>query len=127
MPSSRPLLLRVAPVSESLALARTVASSVCAQLDFPIDQLDDVRLAVDEACSLLLAETDGSDVEVEFRPEADRLTITVSGGTRATSSPSPTSFAWLVISELCDEADAAVDAGRLTVRLRAQRRGVTVG
>ena len=83
MPASRPLLLRVALLSENLVLARTVAASVCAQLDFPIDQLDDVRLAVDEACSLLLSETDGSDLDVEFLPGDGELTVTVSGGTNA--------------------------------------------
>ena len=127
MPASRPLLLRVAPLSENLVLARTVATSVCAQLDFPIDQLDDVRLAVDEACSLLLSETDGSDLDVEFLPGDGELTVTVSGGTNAAAGPSDSSFAWLVISELCDSATAELSEGRLTVRLQSVRRGVTVG
>ncbi len=127
MPASRPLLLRVAPLSENLVLARTVAASVCAQLDFPIDQLDDVRLAVDEACSLLLSETDGSDLDVEFLPGDGELTVTVSGGTNAAAGPSDSSFAWLVISELCDSATAELSEGRLTVRLQSVRRGVTVG
>ncbi len=127
MPASRPLLLRVAPLSENLVLARTVAASVCAQLDFPIDQLDDVRLAVDEACSLLLSETDGSDLDVEFLPGDGELTVTVSGGTNAAAGPSDSSFAWLVITELCDSATAELSEGRLTVRLQSVRRGVTVG
>jgi serine/threonine-protein kinase RsbW len=34
---------------------RTVTASVAARLDFPYDAIDDLRLAVDEACAQLLA------------------------------------------------------------------------
>jgi len=61
--SSGPVVLRIAPAGENIVLARTVAASMCAQLNFPIDQLDDLRLAVDEACALLVK---GDSADMRF-------------------------------------------------------------
>lgn len=48
--------------------ARAVAAAVCADLDFSVDAIDDLRLAINEAVSVL------ADVDVEPGDDA-RLTI----------------------------------------------------
>ena len=43
--------------SAYLSLARAATAGICARLDFPLDRLDDLTLAVDEAASLLLLDS----------------------------------------------------------------------
>lgn len=126
MTPSGPVVLRIAPAGENIVLARTVAASICAQLDFPIDQLDDLRLAVDEACTLLVKASDGTEIQVSFRHDQGTLSISASTGTATGQPPSPTSFSWLVITELCDQARCRREDDRLIIELSSQRRSVEV-
>jgi serine/threonine-protein kinase RsbW len=54
--------------AEFLHVVRTVIGSVAARHDLTIDAIEDLRIAVDEACAQLLA-TRGSTITVEIRPE----------------------------------------------------------
>jgi serine/threonine-protein kinase RsbW len=56
---------------------RAVASSVAARLDFPYDDIDDLRISIDEACAQLLAMGNGGGTFTL------RLTATA-GGIQAT-------------------------------------------
>ena len=44
--------LRVPPIEAQFRTARMVAASVARQADFPAEQVEDVKLAVNEACAL---------------------------------------------------------------------------
>ena len=65
-----------------LAVLRTTTASLAARLDFTLDEIEDLRIAVDEASCLLLvgAEPDG-DLVCEFELQADALRIAVSAVT----------------------------------------------
>lgn len=56
--------------AEFLHVVRTVVGSVAARNDLTIDAIEDLRIAVDEACAQLLAAR-GSSVTVEIRPVSD--------------------------------------------------------
>ena len=56
--------------AEFLHVVRTVVGSVAARHDLTIDAIEDLRIAVDEACAQLLA-TRGSSVTVEIDPVGD--------------------------------------------------------
>jgi serine/threonine-protein kinase RsbW len=87
---------------------RAVASSLAARLDFPYDDIDDLRISIDEACAQLLAVGDDDST---FRL---RLTAT-SGGIQAlvgldrpTTAPWPPrdledTLTWKVLSGLSDD------------------------
>jgi len=64
-----PVDLTVPASSEHLRILRLVASSLAASLGLDVDQLDDLRIAVDELCSLL----------IEHAPEGCRLRLTLCG------------------------------------------------
>jgi len=53
-PRMGPVDIRVPASSEHLRVLRLVSSSLAASLGLDIDQLDDLRIAVDELCSLLI-------------------------------------------------------------------------
>ncbi len=49
-----PVELTVPARSEHLRVLRLVATSVAASLDLDVDQLDDLRIAIDDLCSMLI-------------------------------------------------------------------------
>lgn len=71
-----PVDIRVPASSEHLRILRLVSSSLAASLGFAVDQLDDLRIAVDELCSLLIehARTDAR-LCVSLRNDDGRLRV----------------------------------------------------
>ena len=60
----------------SLRLARLAASSLAADLDWSVDDIDDLRIAVDELCAAVIATAPETAVlEVAFHREGDTLII----------------------------------------------------
>ncbi len=60
--------LSIPAVTRHIRVARTVAASIAADLDFSADQIEELRIAVDEVVSLLVdgAES-GSNVTIGFQ------------------------------------------------------------
>ncbi|WP_334143219.1 hypothetical protein [Rhabdothermincola sp.] len=54
-----------------LRLARLAASGVATDAGFDLDHLEDLRLAIDEACAVLLEGAPGGDLELVYRFRAD--------------------------------------------------------
>lgn len=116
--------LRVPATSAYVALVRSAVTSTCARLDFTIDRIDDVKLAVDEAAALLLADAEpDSDLDVSFTPDAPHgIKVALTAPTRSGRSPERDSFTWTVLTALVDEVVATVSSDRrLTVALVVHR------
>ena len=65
--------------SAYLSVLRTATAGLAARLDFTLDEIEDLRIAIDEACAMLLAQAiPGTDLECGFELGADQVTITVS-------------------------------------------------
>jgi serine/threonine-protein kinase RsbW len=114
--------------AERVALRLPPDSAYLAVLDFTLDEIEDLRIAVDEACALLLPRiaADG-DLTCVFTIEADTLAVEVSARTTDAEPPRRDSFAWTVLSALAGEVDARTDGdGRVRITLRKQR-GAVVG
>lgn len=102
--------------TQNVALARTLAASMSARAELPLDQLEDVRLAVDEAVSqVIAAASPGARVTCTFETEGATLSVRVSGPTTAATPPSATSFSWTVLSALVDAVEATIIDGELVI------------
>ena len=105
------MFISVPPRSEFIALLRTVTGGVATRMELPLDAIDDLRLAVDEAVALLLTTGRGaSRIEMRLDPTEAELTATVS--TDAPIEPWPPhgyqeTLPWQVISGLTDGARMA--------------------
>ena len=65
---------------EFVSLARMIVSAIATdQYDFSDDQLDDLKLAVSEACVLAMSPDSGHTVSVNCGGDAERLQIMVGG------------------------------------------------
>ena len=105
--------------TQNVALARTVAAAMAARADLPLDRLEDVRLAVDEAATEVIASAaEGATVTCAFDHDDSVLYVTVQAPTTATEPPSPTSFGWTVLSALVDSASAEIVDGVMSIRLQ---------
>ncbi|GGK01366.1 anti-sigma regulatory factor [Pilimelia anulata] len=108
-----------------LGVLRTATAGLAARLHFALDEIEDLRIAVDEACAMLLAiAAPGAELECQFAVSEDALTVAVSARTRSGSSlPAHASFAWKVLTALTTDAVAESADGVATIRLVSQRQG----
>ncbi len=116
--------LRVPASSAFVVLIRAAVSAMCARLDFTIDRIEDVKLAVDEAAALLLSDApEGADLDVRFTPDApDGMRVEMTAPTVHGRSLERDSFTWTVLTALVDEVVATVSADRnLTIALAVHR------
>jgi serine/threonine-protein kinase RsbW len=106
-----------------LSVLRTATAGLAARLDFTLDEIEDLRIAVDEACGMLLGQAaPGATLECDFTLGPDRISIAVSALSMQPRPPSRDTFAWTVLSALAGSADAWVGPGdKVTVLLRKVR------
>jgi serine/threonine-protein kinase RsbW len=98
--------------SAYLSVLRTATAGLAARLDFTLDEIEDLRIAVDEACAMLLAQAiPGTSLECGFDLGTDRVTITVSVVAAEPRIPAQDTFAWTVLSALAGTVDSRLDSG----------------
>jgi serine/threonine-protein kinase RsbW len=110
--------LRLPADSAYVSVLRTTTAGLAARLDFPIDDIEDLRIAVGEASAMVLPEAViDSDVTCSFYMSAGSLTVEVSVEALAPVQPDYDSFAWQVLSTLATRAEAESSDGRFSVSL----------
>lgn len=114
--------VRLPAASAYLSVLRTATAGLAARLDFTLDEIEDLRIAVDEACAMLLPEArPGSDLACVFELSAEAIGVQVSVASTATREPSRDTFAWMVLSALAGDVDSALADGQLSIRLLKRR------
>jgi serine/threonine-protein kinase RsbW len=106
-----------------LSVLRTATAGLAARLDFTLDDIEDLRIAVDEACAMLLGQAiPGSSLECSFVLSPDDMTISVSVPSLNPRPPSGDTFAWTVLSALAGSVEAQAGPGdRLAIVMRKAR------
>src|ERR1700728_3770823 len=90
-----------------LSVLRTATAGLAARLDFTLDEIEDLRIAVDEACAMLLSQAiPGTNLECGFDLGAEEMTITVSEVAAEPARPARDTFAWTVLSALAGSVDS---------------------
>ena len=85
--------LRLPAESAYVAVLRMTTAGLAARLDFTLDDIEDLRMAVGEACALVLEHADpGGDLLRRVRPQR-RLDPGLGLGRLRSATPSPTSTA----------------------------------
>jgi len=106
-----------------LSVLRTATAGLAARLDFTLDEIEDLRIAVDEACAMLLGEAGAdSTLECDFELGGDTMTISVSAQSPLGRLPAKDTFAWTVLTALAGNVDSQVGPGdRVAIVLRKSR------
>jgi serine/threonine-protein kinase RsbW len=108
-----------------LSVLRTATAGLAARLDFTLDDIEDLRIAVDEACAMLLGQAiPGSSLDCTFSLSPDMLTISVSVACLSPRPPTGDTFAWTVLTALAGSVEAQVGPeDRLAIVMRKSRPG----
>ena len=116
--------LRLPADSAYLSVLRTATAGLAARLDFTLDEIEDLRIAVDEACALLLPDAvPGEPLTCRFTLGGDQLEIAVRAASTSGRAPGRDSFAWTVLSALAGEVEAESRNGSVQLTLRKRRGG----
>jgi serine/threonine-protein kinase RsbW len=100
------------------SVLRTTTAGLAARLDFPIDDIEDLRIAVGEASAMVLGEAvPGTDLLCRFYQSSGELTVGVSVSIDGAIEPDTDSFAWQVLSTLATTATADSSGDTFTVTL----------
>lgn len=92
---------------DRLALPRSIAATLAATLDFDIDAVADLRIAVDEMVSTVIQRArSGSRVTTLFRAHRDCVTVECSAASDGGDDVDETSFGWMVLSALGEDVSA---------------------
>ena len=117
------VLLSVPADGGYLGVLRTATAGLAARLHFALDEIEDLRIAVDEACAMLLAiATRDAELRCRFAVTDDALTVEVTVSTvPGARLPAESSFAWKVLTALTTSAQAETTGRSATIRLLTRR------
>lgn len=106
-----------------LSVLRTTTAGLAARLDFTLDEIEDLRIAVDEACAMLLPQAlPEADLECTFELDTYSMTVAVSVLAENGRTPSRDTFAWTVLTALAGKVDAQVGPDqKVTIVLQKSR------
>ncbi|WP_369070624.1 ATP-binding protein [Kineococcus terrestris] len=126
-PASDLVELRVPADPAYLTVVRTASAGLAARLDLTLDEIEDLRIAVDEACTLLLDPASAhQELLATFRLGDGSLEVEVRGPAR--ELPERSSFAWAVLEALVGEVFTGTSSTGAWIVLRHTRlAGTTAG
>ena len=106
---SEPVELSLPARRNMMLVLRLTTAGVVARAGLTVDRMDDVKLAVEEACSCLISEADGA-LRIAVRGEGDRL---------AAIGEDEREVVRCILESLVDGAEIRMDGGAITgVELR---------
>ncbi len=114
--------VRVPATVAFVSTLRLTAASLAARCDLTVDDIEDLRLAVDEACALLLPHAaEPSTLDARFRLAQGELSVDTSVRSLKSASPDRSGFGWTVLGALASSVDVTRDGERLSIRVTKQR------
>ncbi|HET6292726.1 MAG TPA: anti-sigma regulatory factor [Kribbella sp.] len=105
--------------SAYIAVPRSVVGNLAARNHFTVDAIDDLRIAVDEACALLLPQASDGVLDCIFYIDPPQLTVRTTATVPNGWLPDTDSFGWTVLTALVESAAAESESGRLTITVTA--------
>jgi serine/threonine-protein kinase RsbW len=110
--------VRLPADSAYVAVLRMATAGIAARLDFTLDDIEDLRMAVGEACGIVLARArPGGQLIGRFFLGEGRIEVRVSADAVNPSPPDPDSFAWQVLTTTARDVGAEAGEDVLTITL----------
>jgi serine/threonine-protein kinase RsbW len=104
---------RIPARAELIPTARTLVADVAGRADFDIDAIADLRMAVDEACTILVRRArPGEVLRCEFAVDDGRIRVTAAvPAARPGAHLETRGFGWQVLRTLVDQLAAHTGRG----------------
>ena len=125
------ILISVPADPDYLAVIRSASAQVGTKLGWTLSDVADLRLAVDEACGLLLRHTSrvpprsaddgyddyGNNLECRFIVESSTVRITLSVHAERFTAPEADGFGWTILTALVDDISWRADGSTVRVEI----------
>jgi serine/threonine-protein kinase RsbW len=114
--------LRVPADATLVAVLRSLTAGLAARCDLTLDEIEDLRLAVDEACALLLPHA-GPDTSItaRFALHPGYLELSISVPAEPDATPDRGGFGWTVLCALADEVHVSSSGPELVIAVTKRR------
>jgi serine/threonine-protein kinase RsbW len=113
------ILLTLPAQPRMVRVARLTASAVASFADLTVDDIDDLKIAVDEACVVLLEHGGGGPVELAFSFEPGSVQVRGrTAGSDADLESDEVRLASRILDVVADNFELAALAGEVTFRLQ---------
>ncbi|WP_370291349.1 anti-sigma factor [Nocardioides sp.] len=117
-PDTAEVALRLPADGAFASVIRTLTAGLAARLDFTLDDIEDLRIAVSEATAMVLDEADpGAELACTYRLSPGALALELVTAAAAPAAPDYESFGWQVLATLATEAAVDHAPGRYAVSL----------
>ena len=100
---------------------RLTAAGLAARCELTIDDIEDLRLAVDEACALLLPNAAGDRLSARFELAFGRLDVRVDVKSSPDADVDRVGFAWTVLGALATDVDVDASDGHMSIGFTKRR------
>ncbi|MGH9138822.1 MAG: hypothetical protein ACRD0G_17565 [Acidimicrobiales bacterium] len=121
-PLEGPVELVLPADSRLVRLVRLMASGLASTVGFDVDDLDDLRIGVDEVLATLLEGGDGSPLLVRFRVQAAQVEVQGETGTaRDRLDPERLELSKQILAAVVDEHELGFEDERVLVRVCKRR------
>ncbi|HEY7915792.1 MAG TPA: ATP-binding protein [Acidimicrobiales bacterium] len=113
--------------AELLVLARLTAATVASRAGFDVEEVEDLRLAVDELCISMVEEGAGGRLRIEFVRDAGLIEVSCGhepepgGAGSVTGDPTLRDLSARILDALVDEHGRDTRGGQKRAWLRKQR------
>ena len=100
-----------------VAALRTFVTALAAQSELTVDEIEDLQIALDESCALVLPHAQpGGQLTVHVELAAVGVGVVVTVPARAHAVPDRSGFSWTVLSAVADEMHVTSGGGTLAIR-----------
>ena len=114
--------LRIPPDPAYVRVARLAAGDMGGRVGFSVDEIDDLRLAVDEVCSILIGA--GGHV-IELRMQAQARNLVIEGSTpNAANEIAPSDLSEMLIRALVDTCEFSTRGRDVCFEMHKQAREI---
>lgn len=110
--------VRLPADSAYVAVLRMATAGIAARLDFTLDDIEDLRMAVGEAAAMLLDRArPGGRLIARFYLGENRVEVRISADAVQPRPPDTNSFAWQVLTTTASDVSAEAGDDLLTITL----------
>ena len=116
------IALRVPASDRHLFLLRTTVAGIAGREDFTLDEIDDLRMAVEEAGAQLLRHAPAEGLELRVATARGALVVEVSALlAQGALDMDQESFSYMILEALTDDLATSYDDGRYVIRFSKRR------
>lgn len=117
----RTVSLEIPAEAEYVAVLRAAASVIATRLDFSLDEIDDLRILVDEAASLLIVAGAQGNLHCAIDADGDSIALSISGDLPPGASVASDGFAWSIVRALAHQVASHASGTEHTIAVTRRR------